>query len=449
MDEKHTLVKSISMKLQKWIKGIFMIGVMLNLHQCKSDAQIPLFQMEETDTSFLPEIKVNNIFQEIVAITAPPKVLDTLETTISSDGVIVNKIHFESVVDKDRVNTIFAYLIHPKGKANLPAMLILHGGTQTADNYVDLGIQFAQKGYACLIPDLPGITSPEWANRKGTGSSGKWTAFPYGVKHFEIKPTVRNCVIYEGVVAALQAFYLLKSQLFVNPEAIGIRGLSWGGYATTITAALLGKQVKAGFAVFGSGFYDLPSYFKTILDKMDSKSRNEWLTALDAGRYAHLIEAPFYFMAASNDTYFHPPAVMTTYDRIKGTKYILFAPNNDHSLSYVPEAQTTEFAFFDYYLKNSGEELPLITGKSANRQVDRSVVLEFELRSNRKMKEVKLWYSLGESDWMKKNWKSTVAEPSGNQKFKAVLPADVVTTSSNWYVIVTDENQVSTGTKIF
>jgi len=449
MNLKNTFDRLFFVKLPKWITVIFMVGVLLFFIQCKSDVEVTPYLIQEIDyTRFLPELKVNDIFQEKVANTTAPKVLDTLGT-VTKDEIVVTKIHFESVVDKDRINKLFAYLIRPKGKTNLPAILILHGGAQTSDNYFDLGIQFAKRGYACLIPDLPGFASPESANRNGTGSTGKWTAFPYGAKHFEVMPTGRNCVIYEGVVAALQAFYLLKSQPFVNPDAIGIRGLSWGGYATTITTALLGKQVKAGFAVFGSGFYDLPSYFKSILDQMDTESRNIWLSSLDAGRYADRIQSPFYFMAASNDTYFHAPAVMTTYDRIKGPKYILFAPNSDHNLTNVPEAQNTEFAFFDYYLKNIGEDLPLVSGMSANRQTDGSVNFEFELRSNRKIKEVKLWYSSGEYDWMKKKWKSKVAEPLGNLRFKTALPADVVLANGNWYVIVTDEKQVSNGTKIF
>ena len=86
----------------------------------------------------------------------------------------------------------------------------------------------------------------------------------------------------------------MKSQPFVDTNAIGIRGLSWGGYATVMTTALLGRQVKAGVAVYGSGFYDLPSYFKTLVDKLDEPARRTWLASLDAGRYAGLIQAPFY-----------------------------------------------------------------------------------------------------------------------------------------------------------
>lgn len=406
-------------------------------------------KVEKSLSSYSPNLSVNDVFKDLVENINPPIILDTLQTIEMEDGIEVRKIHFQSVVDRDRVNKLYAILINPKGKTSLPALLILHGGTQTADNYYDLGIQYARKGYACLIPDLPGIASPEWAQRDGNGSLGKWTLYPYGAKHFEVNPSVLSSSIFEGVTAAIQAFYLLKSLKFIDSNKIGIRGLSWGGYATTITTALLKKQVKAGFAVFGCGFYDLPSFFKPILDNMETEARQEWLAALDAGRYADRITAPFYFMAASNDTYFHPTAVMATYDRIKGSKNILFSPNNDHNLSNQVSASSTEFAFFDYYLRRKGTPLPIIKLNTKPKHTDNSSIIEFSVSGDAPVKEAMVWYSDTNNDWMHRIWKPLIPVRINNNQFRFSLPVDSIRNNVNWYITVTDDRLVSNGTRIY
>jgi len=251
-------------------------------------------------------------------------------------------------------------------------MLILHGGTQNADTYLNLGSEYARRGYICLIPDLPGIASPEGVSRNGEGSKGKWTNVAYGSHHFTVEPEIQNCSIFEGVVTCIQSFYLLKSFSGVDVKNMGVRGLSWGGYSAVMTTALFGSQVKAGLSVYGSGFYDLPSYFQPILNGMKPVSREKWPNSLDAGRYAAQIKAPFFLMAASNDTYFHAPAVMATFEQIKGAKNILFAPNNDHNLSNLASVDSTEFAFFDFYLRGKGRGLPEVGISSVKNQADGS-----------------------------------------------------------------------------
>lgn len=407
---------------------------------------------EEADSSFsiCTEDELNNIFKNTVEYKDPPTVIDTIETNLYFGNIKISKIHFESIIDNKKENKIYAIMMHPNDGNNLAAILMLHGGTQTADDYYDLGLKFAARGYAVLIPDLPGIASPEYAYRDGKGSSGEWMSYPYGEKHFETDPTVKHCVIYEGITAAIQAFYLLKNQSFVNSQAIGIRGLSWGGYAATLVTALLGKQVKAGVSIFGSGFYDLPSYFKSIIDNMDDSSRKAWLSSLDAGRYANLMKAPFCFIAATNDTYFYPPAVMATFDQIKGNKNIIFSPNNDHDLSNLSDAEITEFSFFDNYLKKEKSSLPKIQIESVKSKSQSSIAITFQVKHHHsKIKDAVIWYSSDDSTWMKKKWHSIPCNRIDNNKYAGDLLLEQNKSLGEWYILVTDESKASNGTKIY
>lgn len=396
--------------------------------------------------SLSTEIKnADNPFLPFLKNTMPPQIIDALDTQVLSDGIQVSKIRFQSLINPGDTNLVYALAIFPKLRKNNPAMLLLHGGTQNADTYLNLGLEYARRGYICLIPDLPGIASPEGVLRNGEGSKGKWTNVAYGSHHFTVEPEIQNSSIFEGVVTCIQSFYLLKSFSGVDVKNIGIRGLSWGGYSAVMTTALLGSLVKAGLSVYGSGFYDLPSYFQPILNGMDSISRGKWLNSLDAGRYADQIKVPFFFMAASNDTYFHAPAVMATFDQIKGTKNILFAPNNDHNLSNLANADSTEFTFFDFYLKQQGHGIPELVISSVKNQADGSQQILF--KTENQVKEVTLWYSSGETDWMKKTWKSSSAIQIKGNRYRAILPKEVVENTGCWYLIATDKNKASNGTK--
>ena len=90
-------------------------------------------------------------------------------------------------------------------------------------------------------------------------------------------------------------------------------------------------QVRAGFAVFGCGFYELTSQQPTLF-KMPPEERESWMKYLDAGRRAPNIRAAFFTAGAANDFFFWPPAVQATLDAIPGEKNHLFAPNANHKV---------------------------------------------------------------------------------------------------------------------
>lgn len=152
-------------------------------------------------------------------------------------------------------------------------------------------------------------------------------------------------------------------------------------------------------------------------------------------------------MAASNDTYFHPPAVMATFDQIKGTKNILFAPNNDHNLSNLLNADSTEFAWFDYFLRKKGTGLPKIEVVSIQNNTDSIQGIVFRVKG--KKTDAALWYTSGEMDWMKKTWTSVPIFQIKDNNYQVVLPKETMHKTGYWYFVATNENHVNNGTKIY
>jgi dienelactone hydrolase len=120
-------------------------------------------------------------------------------------------------------------------------MLVFHGGGGSAE--VDKAIAWAQRGYIAVAPDLPGIADP----KKLTNTTGWWKSLKYGEGRYMAKPDASGSVLFDAVLSGIQSLHLLRAQPDVDLSHIGVVGVSWGGYMTTM---------GAGFAVFGCGYYE-------------------------------------------------------------------------------------------------------------------------------------------------------------------------------------------------
>ncbi|NEW85067.1 MAG: hypothetical protein GZ094_22250, partial [Mariniphaga sp.] len=74
-------------------------------------------------------------------------------------------------------------------------------------------------------------------------------------------------------------------------------------------------------------------------------------------------------------------------------------------------------------------------------------IIEFKVKCSRNIKEAVVWYSSGEMGWMKNIWNPILAKETKSGLFKAILPTGHE--NSLWYIIVTNENSLSNGSKIY
>lgn len=387
---------------------------------------------------------INSIFEPFLKGNAPAVTKFISETTLASGDVRVTRILFESQIDAVRLNQIYAVIASPAEEGGVyPGLLILHGGFQAAEE--SLAVDYAKQGYIALAPEMPGIASPEASSY----STGHWKSEAYESRHLTALPDARASSVYEGIVAAIQAFDLLKSLPGVQSWNMGVRGLSWGGYAATMVSALLGNQVKAAFSVYGSGFYDKGSYFQPLLKQRSEADRENWLSDLDAGRWAHAITAAFFLEAASNDTFFWPPAVMETLKAIVSDKNGVFSPNDDHALTNLPNAWQQELSFFNYHLKGLGSPLPFVYVPAMERQDDGSLKVAFDVQNAETIINAKLYCSLSNVHWMKREWVGMDAKRISESKYEAYASMMNGSDSFDWYVFITDSRQLSASSMIY
>lgn len=192
----------------------------------------------------------------------------TITGTLEKHGVVIEKIHFQSKPGL----YVTANLYRPKMRnAKLPAIVYVCGhsgkgrdGNKTA--FQDHGLWFANNGYVCLILDtlqlgeIPGVHhgtyGRPWGHLKAWGETDAekmknhnrfwWYSAGY-------TPAGVEC--WNGV----RAIDYLVTRPDVDPDKIGVTGISGGGAATFWIAAA-DERVKVAVPV--SGMSDLEFYVK-------------------------------------------------------------------------------------------------------------------------------------------------------------------------------------------
>ncbi len=349
---------------------------------------------------------------------------------------------------------IFAVIATPKAAGKHPGMLVLHGGGGSAE--IEKAIAWARRGYIAVAPDLPGIANPQ----KLVETKGRFTALKYGDGRWTATPDASASVLADAILSAMKSLYLLRSQPEVDSSRIGVVGISWGGYMTTMVCGLAGDQVKAGFAIFGCGFYELTAQRNTTMVKMSDKERDLWLRDLDPGRRAPGMKCAFFLAGATNDFFYYPQAVQATLDAIPGNKNHLYAPNANHkvplpggtvfpSTKNDPPFKATAFQpyptpsgskanwlamevpWFDYYLNGKGEPLPKVSVQPATDPHLARVAIPAPPHP---LTKVEIWWAKTNPDVMKREWLALPAVQSG-ETYEAKLPAD----AADWFAVASDD----------
>lgn len=404
-----------------------------------------------------------------------PKIL----REIPGSEVVPGNVTLRRVVFRSRNDTeIFAVIASPKAAGNYPGLLVLHGGGGSAE--VDKAMAWAQRGYVAVAPDLPGIAEPG----KIKNTRGPWSDLKYGDGRWVATPDASASVIFDAVLSAMKSLDLLRSQPNVDGGRIGVVGISWGGYMTTMVCGLAGDQVQAGFALYGCGFLDLgsmqqrepynPKLPRSNVGRMPPSEQALWLRYLDAGRRASGIKAAFFHAAATHDFFGYPRSVQATLDAIPGEKNQVFAPNANHNLpvpggsvfekasgeTFTPTAfqpyptprgqkanwLAMEVPYFDYYLKDVGWPFPMVMAQSSAAPG----VARFTVTAPQPLVAARVYWAKASPELLRaggvsqRKWIEIPASVIAENSYEAKLPPD----AAEWFALVSDARPVSVSSGI-
>lgn len=188
-------------------------------------------------------------------------------------------VSFKSRNLMDYETRIYCLLFMPKGKENVPGLVLLPGGGVTKEGQARLAAIIAEKGYAVLTFDQRGVGE----------TKGFYLSFE---QDYEIASRGEEPVQHLSVFDALKAFGILSDIENVDKRNIAIAGESMGGrYA--IIAAALDKRIKGAIGISTSGFHA----------KRDGTGFMDFIVSCDPDTYVQDISPrQLYMIHSLNDT---------------------------------------------------------------------------------------------------------------------------------------------------
>ncbi|MBI3857314.1 MAG: acetylxylan esterase [Planctomycetes bacterium] len=218
--------------------------------------------------------------------------------TVEAEGFQVEglkAVYYDGLPWKGNPTRVFAWIGLPKAEGKVPAMVLVHGGGGTA--FSDWAKLWTGRGYAAIAMDLCGSAPRKakqgWERHEQGGPPG-WGGFD------QIDVAEKDQWTHHAVADVILGHSLLRSFPEVDPDRIGITGISWGGYLTCISASV-DSRFKFAAPVYGCGFLGDNSAWLGTFEKMGREKADRWLKLWDPSQYLKQAKMPFLWVNGTND----------------------------------------------------------------------------------------------------------------------------------------------------
>ena len=328
----------------------------------------------------------------------------------------VKQVFIDSVPFRGKATKVFACYGLPENaspETPVPAVVLIHGGGGTAlANWVELWVK---RGYAAISMDTCGCIPtwspsfargvPHWLPHEAGGPCG-WGRFEAADEPPE------DQWVYHAVASAVAAHSFLRSLPEIDPQRIGVSGISWGGMLCCLAAAV-DKRFSWMASVYGCGFFNTPdSSLGYFHPKATDELRSKWFELWDPKHYLGEIDVPAFFLAGTNDAAFPFDSLQKTLAALKDARALIHVEYiHDHTFSWKEE---TLFRFAD--AMSNAEELPRLG--EISRCHDR---LRADLSGAPTPTAVSLQWTKGSGWWNGRKWVSIPAE-YGDGFIQAEIP---------------------------
>ena len=236
----------------------------------------------------------------------------------------IKAIYFDALEWKGKPTKVFAWLGVPKNPSGkVPGIVLVHGGGGTA--YQSWVQEWNDRGFAAISIAVEGQTSnrPEGASKgwERHESGGPARVGIYG----DSKEPLRDQWMYHAVADTILAHSLLRSLPGVDPEKIGIMGISWGG---VITSTVIGIDSRFAFAIPTYGCGDLSTagnqYGRSLGDNLLYQQVWDPILRLDRAKL------PVLWLSWPQDQHFPIHHLAVSYRRAPGPRMVTLVPNMGH-----------------------------------------------------------------------------------------------------------------------
>ena len=287
-----------------------------------------------------------------------------LSVVTESGTVTARYVWLEGLAYKGKPTKFLACYAIPKAAdgRSVPAMVCVHGGNGTAyREWVEL---WAKRGYAAIAMDtcgsipvrVPG-TKFDWIS-SGIGGPRGWGGFA------NVNDDIKDQWPYHAVSTVVRSHSFLRAQSEVDPERIGITGLSWGGFLTCLSAAV-DKRFKLAVPVYTCAFYDTIGSAEERRKTFGDVKWRRWLDLWDPKHYIPEIDMPIMWLSGTNDRSFPYGSLRKTFPLVKVPLDVVIRPRmpHGHTAGWSPkEILAFVDSFFRGGLKLPKVSAPIVTG---------------------------------------------------------------------------------------
>lgn len=356
----------------------------------------------------LPTAASAPMIWDMKALSKPPR-------AFAAPGFVeegVQALFFEGPGCGDRPSTrVFAWMGFPKVQPGqkVPGMVLVHGGGGTAfANWVRL---WNERGYAAIAMDtcgcVPRGTYGNWDRHPDGGPPG-WGGFD------QMDRPLRDQWTYHAVSAAILAHSLLRAQPQVDPNRIGLTGISWGGWLTCIIAGV-DSRFRFAAPVYGCGFTD-ENVWRDVFRSLPPDRAREWMANWDPSVYLPRVRMPMLWVTGTNDFAYTLATLQKSYRLARGPRTLAIRIRMPHGHGPAGEAPKEIWDFADSIVKGG---VPLTRIIDQGRAGD-TVWARF--RTRRRMVRAELCFTRDGGPWPDRHWESIPAVVSKG-RVTATLPA--------------------------
>ena len=290
---------------------------------------------------------------DLDALSAPPQTYPA--EGFDEDGV--RALFYDGPSFQGRPTRVFAWVGLPEVEPGekVPAMVLVHGGGGTA--FASWVRRWTERGYAAISMDTCGCVP--------SGAYGAWDRHEHGGPPGwggwgQIDWPREDQWTHQAVSAAILAHSLLRSLSEVDPDRVGLTGISWGGYLASIIAGV-DTRYRCAIPVYGCG-YTLDMPFSGSVQGLGEEGADRWMRWWDPSVYLKDVTAPICWVTGSNDFAYTFPGLRQSARAVKGPVKLCVRLRMPHGHGDAGEAPEETFTFADTFLKG-GDPMAEITGQ--------------------------------------------------------------------------------------
>ncbi len=332
----------------------------------------------------------------------------------TEDGVRYHEFFFRGEVYQGQPVRVYATYAAPEGVTKLPGILHIHGGGQSVST---TWLKYwSARGYAVLSFDYGG----KFGNRARYTDWGKLEQGNQGNKTGKLhatEPSVRESSWYHWTLVARRALTVLERQPEVDPERLGIFGVSMGGSIIWPFVAM-DDRVKAACAVYGVGWNTHPRSRYAEDPKREDPATLLWRRTMEPEVYAALIDCPVLLLNATNDQHGKMDWSFEALGALRGPWRVAYTPRYRH---HIAEEQGRDLPLWmDTYLKNgpAWPEPPTLTVALDDSGTPRATL---EPDRRQPVVGVEIFYAVKNVDPVTRYWRSADVVARGDD-WAALLP---------------------------